>query len=117
MDGRAVFRRAVEMLSEVTREALDAAGLGLEDVDLFVYHQANGRILRAVGTELGLDADRVVDVIPRFGNTSAATLPIALSVADEEGRLAPGATVLLAAFGAGLVWGGGVVRWGVRPHR
>lgn len=117
MDGRAVFRRAVEMMADVTHEALAAAGLALADVDLFVYHQANGRILRAVGAELGLDADRVVDVVPRFGNTSAASLPLALSVADEEGRLEPGATVLLAAFGAGLVWGGGVVRWGVRPHR
>ncbi|HET6505495.1 MAG TPA: beta-ketoacyl-ACP synthase 3 [Baekduia sp.] len=116
MDGRAVFRRAVELMTDVTHEALEAAGIALGDVDLFVYHQANGRILRAVGHELGLDDARVIDTIPRFGNTSAASLPIALSAADEDGRLAPGATVLLAAFGAGLVWGGGVVRWGVRPR-
>jgi 3-oxoacyl-[acyl-carrier-protein] synthase-3 len=111
MDGRAVFRRAVLMLSEVTREALDSSGLQPEAIDLYVYHQANARIIRAVGTELGLDGERVVDVVDRFANTSAASLPIALSVAQAEGRLAPGARVLLAAFGAGLVWGGGVVRW------
>jgi 3-oxoacyl-[acyl-carrier-protein] synthase-3 len=113
MDGRAVFRRAVEMLVSVTREALAGADLRLADVDLFVYHQANARIIAAVGRELGLDEARVVDVVGRFANTSAASLPIALSVAADEGRLAPGARVLLAAFGAGLVWGGGVVRWGV----
>ena len=113
MDGRAVFRRAVEMLASVTREALAASDAALGDVDLFVYHQANARIIAAVGRELGLDPERVVDVVDRFANTSAASLPIALSVASDEGRLRPGARVLLAAFGAGLVWGGGVVRWGV----
>jgi 3-oxoacyl-[acyl-carrier-protein] synthase III len=112
MDGPEVYRRAVGLMVEVTREALEAAGLGLEDIDLFVYHQANSRILRAVGDKLDLDPEKVVDVIARFANTSAASLPIALAVAVEEGRLAPGDRVLLAAFGAGLVWGGGVVTWG-----
>ena len=112
MDGPIVFRHAVRLLSEVTREAAEAAGVEVGDIDLFVYHQANGRIIDAVGRELGLDADRVVDVVGRFANTSAASLPIALSVAVEEGRLAPADRVLLAAFGAGLVWGGTVVRWG-----
>jgi 3-oxoacyl-[acyl-carrier-protein] synthase-3 len=112
MDGPIVFRHAVRLLSEVTREVLDAAHLELADVDLFVYHQANSRIVQAVGRELDLDPEHVVDVVDRFANTSAASLPIALSVAVSEGRLRPGATVLLAAFGAGLVWGGTVVRWG-----
>jgi len=112
MDGPVVFRHAVRLLSEVTREAAGAAGVGLDEIDLFVYHQANGRIISAVARELGLEPARVVDVVDRFANTSAASLPIALSVAVEEGRLRPGHRVLLAAFGAGLVWGGTVVRWG-----
>jgi 3-oxoacyl-[acyl-carrier-protein] synthase-3 len=111
MDGPLVFRHAVELLTSVAEEAIDAAGLTLADVDLFVFHQANSRILRAVGQRLGLPADRVVDEVGRFANTSAATLPMALSVAAEDGRLGPGDRVLLAAFGAGLVWGGTVVRW------
>jgi 3-oxoacyl-[acyl-carrier-protein] synthase-3 len=111
MEGPIVFRHAVRLLSEVSREVAAAAGIALSDVDLFVFHQANSRIVQAVGRELDLDPDRVVDVVDRFANTSAASLPIALSVAVDEGRLAPGATVLLAAFGAGLVWGGTVVRW------
>jgi 3-oxoacyl-[acyl-carrier-protein] synthase-3 len=111
MDGPVVFRHAVRLMIDVTHEAVAAAGLTLDDLDLLVYHQANGRILKAVGRELGVADDRVVDVVDRFANTSAASLPIALSVAHADGRLRPGATVLLAAFGAGLVWGGTVVRW------
>jgi 3-oxoacyl-[acyl-carrier-protein] synthase-3 len=111
MDGPVVFRHAVRLMVEVTHEAVAASGLTLADLDLLVYHQANGRILKAVGRELGVEGDRVVDVVDRFANTSAASLPIALSVAQADGRLRPGATVLLAAFGAGLVWGGTVLRW------
>ncbi len=111
MEGPTVFRHAVRQMSDVTREALDAAGLSLDDVDLFVYHQANSRIIRAVGKRLGLPADKVVDVVSRFANTSAASLPIALSVAVQEGRLRRGDTVLLSAFGAGFVWGGAVLTW------
>jgi 3-oxoacyl-[acyl-carrier-protein] synthase III len=112
MDGPDVYRHAVSLMTDVTGEAIAAAGLELSDIDLFVYHQANGRILRAVGARLGLEADRVVDYVGRFANTSAASLPIALATARDEGRLAPGMRVLVAAFGAGLVWGGGVVEWG-----
>lgn len=112
MDGPTVYKHAVRLMSEVTLQATAAAGVTLDEIDLFVYHQANSRIIDAVGRRLGLDPDRVVDVVGRFANTSAATLPIALDAAAEDGRLVPGATVLLAAFGAGLVWGGGVVRWG-----
>jgi 3-oxoacyl-[acyl-carrier-protein] synthase-3 len=111
MDGLATFRHAVNRLVEVTGEATEAAGLSLEDVDLFVFHQANGRITRAVGARLGLDSSRVVDCIAQQGNTSAATLPLALAHAEAAGRLRPGMTVLLAAFGAGLTWGGGVLEW------
>jgi 3-oxoacyl-[acyl-carrier-protein] synthase III len=111
MDGYETFKSAVARLSEVTEEVCAANGLRLADVDLFVYHQANGRITSAVGERLGLPAEKVVDCIERFGNTSAATIPLALAVAGADGRLEPGATVLVAAFGAGFVWGGGILRW------
>jgi 3-oxoacyl-[acyl-carrier-protein] synthase-3 len=111
MQGQETFRAAVSCLSEVTREALEASGLELEKVDLFVYHQANSRIIRAVGQRLGLDQERVVDYVDRFANSSTATLPIALSVAEAEGRLNPGDTVLLASFGGGFTWGATAIRW------
>jgi 3-oxoacyl-[acyl-carrier-protein] synthase-3 len=112
MDGPEVFRNAVARMGEVTHAALARAGLGLDDIDLFVYHQANARITRALGERLGLPAERVVDCIETLGNASAATLPVALAVAAADGRLAPGARVLLSAFGAGFTWGGGVIVWG-----
>ena len=93
-------------------EAVEQVGLGLDDIDLFVYHQANARILAAVGERLGLDGARVIDCIDRYGNTSSATLPIALADARERGLLEPGMNVLLAAFGAGFTWGAGVIQWG-----
>jgi 3-oxoacyl-[acyl-carrier-protein] synthase-3 len=95
----------------VTIEALAASGLELGDVDLFVYHQANSRIIRAVGLRLGLDPTRVVDYVDRFANSSTATLPIALSVAEAEGRLRRGDTVLLASFGGGFTWAATTLRW------
>jgi 3-oxoacyl-[acyl-carrier-protein] synthase III len=112
MDGQEVFRHAVTRMGEATFEALALAGLSLEDIDLFVYHQANARITRALGEKLGLDPERVVDCIEMLGNASAATLPVALEIAQNDGRLKPGARVLLSAFGAGFTWGGGVVQWG-----
>jgi 3-oxoacyl-[acyl-carrier-protein] synthase-3 len=112
MDGQETFRHAVNRLTEVTHEVLEDAGLTLEDVDLFVYHQANQRITRAIGQRLGLDPERVVDCIEHTGNTSAATLPLALADAEAAGRLRPGSRVLLGAFGAGFVWGGALLEWG-----
>jgi 3-oxoacyl-[acyl-carrier-protein] synthase III len=112
MNGHDTFIQAVARMGQATLEALRLAERSIGDVDLFVYHQANSRIIAALGAELGLPADRVVDYVPRFGNTSAATLPMALAIADEEGRLAPGSLVLLAAFGAGLTWGATLVEWG-----
>ncbi len=114
MQGQETFRAAVSHLSEVTLEALEQTDLRLQDIDLFVYHQANSRILRAVGQRLDLAADRVLDYVGRFANASTATLPIALSVAQAEGRLHPGQRVLLAAFGGGFTWGATVVEWGSR---
>jgi 3-oxoacyl-[acyl-carrier-protein] synthase III len=112
MQGHETFKHAVDRMSEVTLQALDASGLGLADVDVFVYHQANARILRSVGDRLGLDPARVLDCIARYGNTSAASIPIALEEARLAGGLADGARVLIAAFGAGLTWGATVVEWG-----
>jgi 3-oxoacyl-[acyl-carrier-protein] synthase-3 len=111
MQGHDTFKAAVARLSEATAEAAEQAGIELADVDLFVYHQANARILRAVGERLGLEPERVIDCIDRYGNTSSATLPIALADARERGLLEPGMTVLLGAFGAGFTWGAGVVEW------
>ncbi len=111
MRGQDTFRAAVDALSSITLESLAAAGETLDDVDLFVFHQANARITAAVGERLGVAPERVVDCIARLGNTSAATLPLALAEAEAEGRLRPGARVLLATFGAGFVWGGGLIRW------
>jgi 3-oxoacyl-[acyl-carrier-protein] synthase-3 len=112
MDGPEVFRHAVNRMSEVTLTAVARAGLSLGDIDLFVYHQANARITRALGDRLELPNERVVDCIESLGNASAATLPVALAQAEQDGRLRAGSRVLLSAFGAGFTWGGGVLEWG-----
>jgi 3-oxoacyl-[acyl-carrier-protein] synthase-3 len=112
MQGHETFKYAVDMMSSSTTEAVEMAGLRLEDVDLFVYHQANARILRAVGERLGIASSRVVDSIAKLGNTSAATIPLALAQAKRAGDLRAGSRVLLGAFGAGLSWGATVIEWG-----
>jgi 3-oxoacyl-[acyl-carrier-protein] synthase-3 len=112
MNGHETFRRAVATLCECTLEALDENGLGREDIDLFVLHQANGRITAAVAETLGLDPARMLDAIADVGNTSAASIPLALAEARERGLLGPGDRVLLAAVGAGFTWGATVVTWG-----
>ncbi len=113
MEGHETFREAVTRLTLATLQVAHAAGASLDDIDLFVYHQANGRILSAVAERLGIDGDRVVDCIGRYGNTSAATLPLALAYSEQEGRLHEGDRVLLGAFGAGFTWGATIVEWGV----
>jgi 3-oxoacyl-[acyl-carrier-protein] synthase III len=112
MDGQATFRRAVDAMAAVAEEACARAGLALDEVDLVIPHQANSRIISAVGERLGLGPERVLDVIAETGNTSAATLPIALAHAASDGRLNAGDRVLLVAFGAGLTWGGALLEWG-----
>lgn len=112
MDGHETFKHAVNRMAEVTHEVVAAAGLTLGEIDLFVYHQANARIVKAVGERLELDEARVVDCIERIGNMSAASVPYALDVARQDGRLRDGSLVLLAAFGGGFTWGGGIVEWG-----
>jgi 3-oxoacyl-[acyl-carrier-protein] synthase-3 len=114
MRGHETFREAVARLAEATVQAVRATALELEDIDLFVYHQANGRILTAVSERLGLAPERVVDCIGEYGNTSAATLPLALAFSEREELLDVGDRVLLGAFGAGFTWGATVIEWG-RP--
>jgi 3-oxoacyl-[acyl-carrier-protein] synthase-3 len=114
MDGHSTYMVAVKRLSEVTVAAVARAGLELEDIDLFVYHQANGRIIRAVGERLDLEPAKVADYVAHMANTSAASIPLTLSLLREDGRLRPGHKVLIAAIGAGFTWGAGVIEWGVR---
>jgi 3-oxoacyl-[acyl-carrier-protein] synthase III len=111
MDGRATFRAAVAAMSDTTQQVVSDAGLALGEIDLFVYHQANSRIISAVGERLALPSDRVIDCLAEYGNTSAASIPIALAEAASNGLLRKGSRVLLSAFGAGLTWGAGIVEW------
>jgi 3-oxoacyl-[acyl-carrier-protein] synthase III len=111
MNGKQVFRWAVDKMPAAAREALERAGLGLGDVDLLVPHQANQRINELVASRLGIEPDRVVHNIAQYGNTTAATIPMALDRAFEERRLAPGTVVLMTTFGSGFVWAGSVARF------
>jgi 3-oxoacyl-[acyl-carrier-protein] synthase-3 len=111
MEGREVYRHAVARMVEATSEALDASGLTPQDIDLFVAHQANARIIEAAAAELGLPRDRIAINVDRVANTSSASIPIALAQAEADGQLRPDMTVAFAAFGAGFVWGAGVVSW------
>jgi 3-oxoacyl-[acyl-carrier-protein] synthase-3 len=115
MNGHESFRAAVTSMTETTTEVLASGGYTPEDIGLFVYHQANSRIIRAVGERLGLPTERVVDYVDRFANSSTATVPIALTVAESEGRLQNGDLVLLAAFGGGLTWGATIAQWSAVP--
>jgi 3-oxoacyl-[acyl-carrier-protein] synthase-3 len=111
LDGQAVFKQAVVAMADSAREVLEKAGIDPSEVSAVIGHQANARILAALGKRLGLDPGRVVIDIERVGNTSAASIPIALDRAWLAGRLKPGDIVLTAAFGAGLTWGANVIRW------
>ena len=109
MRGNETFKIAVRSIEEVCREVLDAAGLKPSDVDWFVPHQANQRIIDAVGTRLEIPSERCYVNIDRFGNTSAASIPIALDEAVRKDLIKRGDIVLMAAFGAGLTWGASVL--------
>jgi 3-oxoacyl-[acyl-carrier-protein] synthase-3 len=112
MDGHETFKRAVRTLVNNAIETVAANDLELDEIDLFVLHQANGRIVSAVAEHLGVQPERVIDVIADVGNTSAASIPLALAEARERGLLEDGAKVLLGAVGAGFTWGAVVVEWG-----
>ena len=111
MNGKQVFRWAVEKMPEVALKSLASVGLTAKDVDLFVPHQANMRINQMVTERLGIPHDRVVHNIEKYGNTTAATIPIGLSESTREGKIKDGSTVLMAAFGAGFTWGSAIVRF------
>ncbi|MBT8213399.1 MAG: ketoacyl-ACP synthase III [Acidimicrobiia bacterium] len=114
MDGREVFRRAVAAMGDASVRVVEKAGLELDDIALLIPHQANLRIIDATARRLKLDPANVFVNIASYGNTSAATIPIALTEALEEGRINPGDNVVFAAFGGGLTWAASVVRWGRR---
>jgi len=111
MEGREVFRQAVQHLSEVIDEALRANDLSASSIDWLVPHQANSRIIDGMGRKLGLPADKIVVTIERHANTSAASIPLALDAAVEDGRIKPGHLILMEALGGGLSWGASLVRW------
>lgn len=112
MKGNEVFRFAVRSMGQATQEVLQQAGLSVEDISLFVPHQANLRIIEALAERLGLPMERIFVNLHRYGNMSAATIPVALCEAAEEGRLKEGDIVVATAFGAGLTWAAGVIVWG-----
>jgi 3-oxoacyl-[acyl-carrier-protein] synthase-3 len=111
MEGRYVFKHAVTRFPEVIHEALAANGCTVADLDLLIPHQANLRISQLVAMGLELPEEKVFNNIQRYGNTTAASIPIALHEAVQEGRVKPGALVCLAAFGAGFTWGAALMRW------
>jgi 3-oxoacyl-[acyl-carrier-protein] synthase-3 len=113
-DGQEIFRRAVVGMAQASGEALAKRAMSVADVDLMVPHQANRRIIDAVGKRVGIPAEKVFVNVHRYANMSAATVPVALVEALEEGRVRPGAHLLLPAFGAGLSWCAHLVRWGER---
>lgn len=114
MNGQAVFKFAVNVMGEAAVESITQAGLSLEDVDMLIPHQANMRIIEAAARKLNLPMEKVWVNLDMFGNTSAASVPIALAEAADSGTLKEGDNVVLVAFGAGLAWAAGLVRWGVR---
>jgi len=111
MDGRTVFRWAVDIVCDTIQDVLTASNLTTQDVDLYVLHQANIRIINAAIDVLKIPRSKVYNNLDRYGNTSAGSIPIALEEAQAEGRLKEGQLVLLSGFGAGLAWGTAVVRW------
>lgn len=111
MNGRMVFTHAVRRFPEVIREALDANGMTVSDLSLVIPHQANQRITQAVANALGVPAEKVFSNIEKYGNTTAASIPIAMDECVEEGRIREGDLVCLAAFGSGFTWASSLIRW------
>ena len=111
MDGRHVFKHAVTRMPEVLKESLAASSIKIDDVDLFLFHQANLRINEFVAQKLEIPAERTFSNIERFGNCSAASIPMLLAEAERNGKLSPGQIVTLTAFGSGFTWGSAVLRW------
>ncbi len=115
MNGHEVFRFASRIMVQSTRDAVRSAGLGVDDLDLVIPHQANARILQLAAKQLGLPAERVYSNLDRYGNTSAASIPLAIVDAVNEGLVQPGDRIGMVAFGGGLTWAGCVVEWTYAP--
>ncbi len=111
MDGKAVFKFAVKVLSDVVEEILEEKNLAGSDIDWLVPHQANVRIIEATAKKLGLDMDKVVVTVDRHGNTSAASIPLALDTAVRDGRIKSGQNILIEAVGGGFTWGAVLIKW------
>jgi 3-oxoacyl-[acyl-carrier-protein] synthase-3 len=111
MEGREVFRHAVGMITDVIEDAFEVTGYSAKDVDWFVPHQANKRIIDGSAHKLGIGPEKIVTTVDRHGNTSAASIPLALSVASADGRIKQGDLVLLEAMGGGFTWGSALIRW------
>ena len=111
MEGREVYRHAVAMISDVIEDTLAASGCTADDIDWFVPHQANVRIIDASAKKLGIPSEKVIRTVDRHGNTSAASIPLALTVAERDGRIKPGDLLLLEAMGGGFTWGAVLLRW------
>ena len=111
MDGPAIFKFAVQAMTSAVREATVKAGLTIDDIDVLVPHQANLRIIQGTAKQLGIDPERALITVHKYGNTSSASIPVALSEAQREGRLPEGARLAICAFGGGLVWGSMIFEW------
>ena len=112
MDGKEIFRKAVRVVVESAKQAIAEAGMTVDDVDLLIPHQANLRIIQAACQRLGIPEEKAVVVIDRYGNTSSASIPLALVDALETGRVVAGQRILFTGFGGGMTWGSAVIRWG-----
>jgi 3-oxoacyl-[acyl-carrier-protein] synthase-3 len=111
MEGQEVFKHAVGMITEAIEAALRATGMRADEIDWFVPHQANQRIIDASARKLGIHQSKVVSTVARHGNTSAASIPLALDEAVRDGRIKEGDLVMLEAMGGGFTWGSALVRW------
>lgn len=111
MQGREVFRHAVGMITDVVKECFEEVGISAQDIDWFVPHQANRRIIEASADKLGIAHEKVVVTVDQHGNTSAASIPLALSTAIADGRIQPGHLVMIEAMGGGFTWGAALIRW------
>jgi 3-oxoacyl-[acyl-carrier-protein] synthase-3 len=111
MEGKEVFRHAVGMVTDVIQGCFADAGVTADEINWFVPHQANRRIIDASADKLGIARDKVVITVDQHGNTSAASIPLALDIAVKDGRIKPGDLVMIEAMGGGFTWGAALIRW------
>ena len=111
MEGRPVFKWAVRLIESTVRDVTREAGLEVDDIDLFIMHQANSRIIDAAAENLGVDSEKVLVNVDRYGNTSAGSIPLALDEAFRDVKIHPGSRIILSGFGGGLAWGTALLVW------